>query len=198
MSLDPENTDDEIRSPKEIARRALCLFAVTGLAAGADRQEVLQWLRGSDLWNSLTPREIGFVDNPAPSEKQINDMGWQCERLIVLLWSLRLIERLPAPDKQCNPSNFGTDLPPVADVSVEDFILHARIRPEKELWEMCDEILGLHWEAREAKLGRRKSGRPIDIGIIQERHHAINWVTGYGGLPWDEVTRDTWRPSSRP
>jgi hypothetical protein len=31
----------------------------------------------------------------------------------------------------------------------------------------------------------------IDIEIVQERHHAINWVTGYDGLPWDEVTTDT-------
>jgi hypothetical protein len=31
---------DEIRSAAEIARRALCLFAMIGLAAGADREEV--------------------------------------------------------------------------------------------------------------------------------------------------------------
>jgi hypothetical protein len=31
----------------------------------------------------------------------------------------------------------------------------------------------------------------VDIEIIQERHHAINWVIGYEGLSWDEVTTDT-------
>jgi hypothetical protein len=31
----------------------------------------------------------------------------------------------------------------------------------------------------------------IDIEIVQERHHAINWITEYDGLPWDEVTTDT-------
>ena len=92
MSEDTTYALDEIRSPEEIARRVLCLFALTGLAAGADRQEVLQWLNDSDLWRWLTPREIEFVDNPAPSGKQINDMGWQCERLIVLLWSLRDVD----------------------------------------------------------------------------------------------------------
>jgi hypothetical protein len=29
------------------------------------------------------------------------------------------------------------------------------------------------------------------LEIVQERHYAINWITGYGGLPWDEVTTDT-------
>ena len=31
----------------------------------------------------------------------------------------------------------------------------------------------------------------IDIESAQERHHAIKWITGYEGLPWDEVTTDT-------
>ena len=33
--------------------------------------------------------------------------------------------------------------------------------------------------------------QPVDVEIIQERHHAINWVIGYEGLPWDLVTTDT-------
>jgi hypothetical protein len=32
---------------------------------------------------------------------------------------------------------------------------------------------------------------PVDLEIVQERHHAINWVIGYDGAPWDEVTTDT-------
>ena len=31
----------------------------------------------------------------------------------------------------------------------------------------------------------------IEIEIVQERHHAIKWITGYEGLPWDEVATDT-------
>jgi hypothetical protein len=131
------------------------------------------------------------MDSPEPSRKQIINMSWQCERLIVLLWSLRQIEHLPVADEQCNPSIFQDFLPPYADISVDEFISRAQTRPDKELWEMCDEMLCLHWEARDAKINNRKPRRPADIEIIQERHHAINWVTGYDGLPWDEVTTDT-------
>jgi hypothetical protein len=56
---------------------------------------------------------------------------------------------------------------------------------------MCDEMLNLHWEARDAKIDERPPRRPVDMEIIQERHYAINWVTGYRGLSWDEVTTDT-------
>ena len=31
----------------------------------------------------------------------------------------------------------------------------------------------------------------INIEVVQGRHHEINGITGYEGLPWDEVTTDT-------
>lgn len=49
----------------------------------------------------------------------------------------------------------------------------------------------LHWEARNAILKGLNTSLSIDIEIIQERHHAINWLIGYDGLDWDEVTTDT-------
>jgi hypothetical protein len=48
-----------------------------------------------------------------------------------------------------------------------------------------------HWRARDARFHGRAQPPGIDIEIIQERHHAINWITGYGGQSWDDVTTDT-------
>jgi hypothetical protein len=48
-----------------------------------------------------------------------------------------------------------------------------------------------HWKARDAELHERSMPPGIDIEIVQERHHAINWITRYAGLSWDEVTTDT-------
>jgi hypothetical protein len=121
-------------------------------------------------------------------------MLWQFERLVILLWSLGHVDELPAPDEQCDPSRFGHTMPPVSDESDQDFISHATTRPEGELWQTCDEILRQHWEAREERRSGRKPSRPVEIEIAQERHHAINWITGYDAAPWDEVTRDTWCP----
>ncbi len=54
---------------------------------------------------------------------------------------------------------------------------------------MAEEVLMLHWETRDARIKGRPSKRRVDIEIIQERHHAINWLIGYDGLDWDEVPR---------
>jgi hypothetical protein len=30
-------------------------------------------------------------------------------------------------------------------------------------------------------------------GAFQERHYALNWLIGYGGLDWDDISTDTCR-----
>ncbi len=102
-----------------------------------------------------------------------------------------LVENLPGADKQCDTSVFKHLLPPFVEQSVEQFISGATSRDDDELWEEAERTLDLHWQARDARLNNRTPRDPVDIEVVQERHHAINWVTGYCGLDWDEVTTDT-------
>ncbi len=182
--------EDEIRKPQEVARRALALSAVVGLAIGAPRGEVLNWLETQHLREALTPNELDFVDNESPTPKQTIDFSWQSERLIVLLWALGLVESLPSADTPCDGDAFQC-LPPFSELSEEQFISCASLRSADELWAEANRALSLHWQARDAILHSRKPTELIDIEIVQERHHAINWVTGYDGLDWDDITTDT-------
>jgi uncharacterized protein DUF4272 len=31
----------------------------------------------------------------------------------------------------------------------------------------------------------------LDSGVVYERHYALNWLIGYMGREWDDVTTDT-------
>ncbi len=183
--------DDVVRSPQEVARRALAVFSVVGLALGAPRPEVLDWLRDENLSRELAPSERKFVEAPEPSEKERVHAVWMSERLVVLCWALRLIDELPEPDEQCDTGELQEILPPFADVEVSEFIDRARLRPDRELLDMAETLMNHHWEARNAQLKGAAPKFPVDIEIIQERHHAANWLVGYCGDPWDEVTTDT-------
>ena len=189
--MDEQQIVDEIRSSNEVAYRALALFCVTGLAAGADRSEVTKWLSEHGLREKLAPSEIGFVDAPNPTRQQVVNASWLSERLTMIVWALGKLDRLPAPDEQCDTSIFQDILPPFAAVSVPEFIASARLRSPAELIAMADEAMRLHWEARDARIKGRPTEPSVDLEIIQERHHAINWVIGYDALDWDEVTTDT-------
>lgn len=182
---------EEIRSAEDVAYRALILFCITGLAAGADRSEIAAWLSEHDLWGKLAPSEAGFIDTPSPTHQQLINASWLSERLVMIIWALGKLRELPAPDEQCDLSVFQDLLPPFADVSVHEFIATARLRSPAELIAIADETMGLHWEARDAQINGHPTARDVDLEIIQERHHAINWVIGYGALDWDDVTTDT-------
>jgi hypothetical protein len=180
---------DEVRSAQAIARRALALFGVVGHALGAPRDDITGWLKEEGLWEELSPTELAYLTAGEPTERQSMNASWRSEALIVLLWAIGKVEALPAPNEQCDTALFQDLLPPFAETSVMHFIASARRRSETDLMTMADKLMNLHWEARDAKVRARLP--PLDIEVVQERHHAINWVMGYDSLPWDEVTTDT-------
>ena len=182
---------DEVRDAAQIARRAMALFGSVGLALGAPREKIVKWLKDEDLWAELSPSELAYLATKRPTKKQQIDASWKSEGLIVLLWALDKIEHLPAPNEQCDTSVFQKHLPPFVDISASEFMSAARRRDEQVLLDMADELLNLHWQARDARLHGKPLPPGLDIEVIQERHHAINWVIGYDGAPWDEVTTDT-------
>jgi hypothetical protein len=182
---------DAVRDAAEIARRAMALFGSVGLALGAPREDILDWLEDEGLWAELSPSELAYVSAEQPTKKQTIDASWKSEGLIVLLWALEKIDRLPAPNEQCDTSVFQQHLPPFVDMSASEYISSATRRPDQVLTDMADELLNFHWQARDARSQGRPMPPELDIEIIQERHRAINWVIGYDGLAWDEVTTDT-------
>jgi Domain of unknown function (DUF4272) len=183
--------EDEIRPAEEVARRSLALFAVVGTALGAPRDEILSWLRTWGLWDALTAHEMAYLEQTNPPPKGHLNFGWQSERLIVLLWALGKLDELPDSATQCDTSVFQSVLPPFAKISTQAFIAQAALIEEDRLWKQAELYLDDHWKARDAQLHERSMPPGIDIEIVQERHHAINWITGYAGLSWDEVTTDT-------
>lgn len=79
----------------------------------------------------------------APSAKQMIDASWYSERLIILLWALKLAE-MPEPHGQCDTSLSLKLLPPYAEVDPPLFISGALLRPKAELVEAAEAILDLH------------------------------------------------------
>jgi hypothetical protein len=193
MSSTPpiDSPADEIRDAGSIARRALALFGVVGLALGAPPDDVRGWLKEESLWDDLTPEELAYVSAEDPPERQRINASWRSEALTVLLWALGKVDTLPSPHEQCDTAVFQKVLPPYVEITVQDFMASATRRSDAELLDMAEALLQQHWEARDAKSHSRPTSTPIDIEVVQERHHAINWVIGYEGLSWDEITTDT-------
>src|ERR1700752_2663194 len=143
-----ESIRDEVRDCRQVARRALALFGVIGIALGAPRNDIIDWLKEENLWTELSPTESGYVLNPETTEQDTINASWQSEGLIVLLWALRKVEKLPAPNEQCDTSIFQELLPPFSDTSVAQFVASARCRSEEALRDMAEELKHFHSQAR--------------------------------------------------
>lgn len=188
---DDELPNDEVRTPKEVASRTLALFGVWRFAIGAPNAVVMDWLNENNLVQILSPEEKAFLENIAPQQKSKIKFSWHAERLVILLWAMRKIEQLPEATVHCDTDIFAELLPPFNKQSVSNFVESASLRPDDELFAEAERTENLHWQARENSLSGRPTDDPVDIEIVMERHHAINWVTGYFELDWDDVTTDT-------
>lgn len=62
--MDQEYVADDSRSPTEVAYRALALMSVIAVALGAERAEILDWLKQHDLWQSSLRQKQSFSIHP--------------------------------------------------------------------------------------------------------------------------------------
>lgn len=184
---------DVPRSLGEVLDRTLGLGAAVAASFGAPAAELAAWLHESNLETALTSEERSFLGMNARTPKQVANMSWQSERLLVLLWALYKIGEIPSPAQQCSIATLEELLPPYGDQSLAVFRESARLRSEDELFDAAVELQALHALARQRtkEPSYRASEPAVDIEVVQERHHAINWLVGYEARSWDEITTDT-------
>lgn len=184
---------DTIRPGEAVAHRALALGAAVALSFDADRAKILAWLGESGVDRNLTDRERIFVSAATPNTKDIAHFTWCSEALTVLLWSIGKLAELPPANEPCDVDALIDALPPYGDQSTKEFLASAHTRSDDELWNMALELQNLHALARAQRRSprHRPDEQTLDLEVIQERHRAINWVVGYCGQDWEEVTTDT-------
>jgi hypothetical protein len=197
---------DQIRIADEVARRCIVLYAVLAAGEGEPRDQLVAWLRRERLWEDVSPRESEFLLCESPTQQQRFNATWRAEALFPLLWSLGLISELPLPQQQCDVQVMQSVLPELFG-SVAEFLSTARLRSDSEIQDANDQIYQIHWQVRDlwvrhqptppGKLPRMPHedcdppAESYDSGVVQEHHYALNWLIGYCGQDWDDITTDT-------
>lgn len=180
----------KLRSPEEVGIRIVCLFCVVGSAFEVGDAVYKEYLREHDLWDHLTPDEASFLAKESPDRKSIINFTWRSEALFVLMWSVRLFNDLPLPRKETDTGEVVSRFPGV-DQSPRPFIRGLHLRRKAEVLDASDLIYRLHWATRQAGLDGMAAPTGLIPGVIQEWHHAINWITRYDDQDWDEVATNT-------
>lgn len=186
---DDEDIEDVPRTAQEIARRALVLSAVVSVAYGFPPEKVLKWLDKEGLTEELSPFELKFLKGNAYEDAKI-PISWRSECLVVLLWCICKIDRLPTLTEQ-----FDTEPPKGALVYPPDetrkYTSSARMRDLEEIYDEREVVFDAHWKVRDAQINDKPIPDDLDPEVVFERHYAFNWVIGYAGQDWDDITTDT-------
>ena len=184
------------RTPDEVARRALALFAVVNAAYERPPKQIRDWLEWTGFSRFLSPWEADFLSKDTAPEEEVCAASWRTEALQVLTWALRLLDKLPPASDKADLEQLGITRAMLEDPDA--FITTAVLRPIEELETAQAEIEGHHWGVRAGPAGRRLFGHPASEdafhpGIVYQRHYAINWLLGRGDddEDWDNVRTDT-------
>jgi hypothetical protein len=178
----------KLRSPEEVAKRAVALCAVALRGEEIEQEEVLAFLRENGLWEAATPAEQAFLLNKAPLQNQQINFTWRYESLWVLLWALGHIQSLSYPSSTCD---VALAVSYITDTPTEQFINQAKLRPIAEILDEADLIYRYDWAVVDARLRQVEMPGNLHSGVVYERHYALNWLVGYLDQDWDNVTTDT-------
>lgn len=206
MQEGAEKYVEQIRSADEMARRCIVLYAVVAAGNDVSRGDLVTWLRHEGLWDAVSPQEAEFLVSKSPTEQERFQAQWRAEALFPLLWALGFIAELPSPEQICDVQRMQDILPPLFG-SVGEFVSSAKLRSDAEIHAANEEIYKIHWRVREFQLRNKPASpgklrrMPVEDGnppaasynanVVQQRHYALNWLIGYCGQDWDDVTTDT-------
>jgi hypothetical protein len=181
-----------VRTPEDILRRMLALYVV---AIRAESLNSKTPLTVAELQQSFPPAFAGLTDaerdflaQEAPSEQEITKFLWRYEAILVLQWALGLQSELPFADAICDVSSISST---VIDRGTDGLRKQPVARAATELLDALDLHYRQHWASRQAILKKTPVPANLNDGVLQERHHALNWLVRFEDREWDDVDTPT-------
>jgi len=176
------------RSKEEVALRTLCVALVAAKGSGLEEEIVERVLKSLELRPHLSPKELVFVLDSSPSRQDRVRFSWRHEAAWALLWALGFVGQLGKPAQMCDADFIGNT---VSGRTRSEFINDAELRPIADILDQADLIYRYHWAVVDARINGRQIPAALHPGVTEERHYALNWLIGYLGQAWDDVTTDT-------
>ncbi|MBY4627784.1 DUF4272 domain-containing protein [Rhizobium croatiense] len=181
-------SDSSRRDNKAVVERgiALAIVAVKGETGDHAMGETL--IRQFDAASFLTPKERALMDDPDPSEQDRVNFTWRYEGVHVMLWALGITPELERPDHICDVPFIANTL---RELGTDGLLRRAKLRPQKDLLDAADLIYRYDWAVVNARLKGEEPPAGLNKGVVYERHYALNWLIGYMGQDWDDISTDT-------
>ena len=191
MKKDDSDALDQVRSAADIAIRSIIISSVVTCAYdNTQKNAVVNWLKKESLWKFVSPDEKKFLSNSKEDEKACIRFSWKLETLVPLMWSIGKIKKLQPLDRKCDTDEMQKAMI-FSPSSTAAYVTTAKLMPEKKILSEYEKVYQAHWKIKDAGLHDKKVPKNLDPGVVYERHYAFNWLIGYRGQEWDDITTDT-------
>lgn len=191
VNQNSDDADHDVpQTASDIARRALINQCVIAAGHGVPKSRLRNWLKQEGLWLHASPKEKGFLNIAKSSQRDIFSATWRAEAQVALLWSINKLKSLGTLAETCESGPLVDAIPDLGE-STERFIATAKLRPRKKINQEYEVIYDAHCRLRDARRRGVEPPEAINADVIQERHYAFNWIMGYCGQSWDDITTDT-------
>ena len=130
----------------------------------------------------LSPEERAFLEKEAPSQEECAQFIWRYESLHVLEWALGLVDTLGFPAEPCDTASTVAKM-----IEMRGPV----VRADAEILDALDLTYRVHWHIRQQRLKKRTATPGVDVDVVMERHHALNWLVRFQHAGWDQVDTPT-------
>ena len=170
------------RLPGQVSQRLGCLTVLIQLYFDMPSKRAKEYLEKQNLWNSVSVAETEVLSSTQVDVTVIKSISWQIEAAWALLWVLG--EGQGFSFNQRAPADLFKYLPNIWQDENWYSIEKARVRPEKEIYQMLDFYYRLHFHCIQAQL--LKESTPFELGVVAERRKALHWVM-HPDADWDKI-----------
>lgn len=178
----------ELPSTEEIAMRAAATLVVALKGQGMPEPKIQALVRQYDLNRWLSPNEIKFINEPHPTERELQTQVWRYEAAKTLLWALGFVERLEGPRILANPDELASL---VLNNDRAQFLRKAKLRSKSEILDQADLIYRYRWALVDSRIHNREAPAKLSDDVAMERHQALNWLIEHSEVGWDDISLDT-------
>lgn len=180
-----------IKTPQQVAEKAIALLCLASIAQDVDPEQVLEWVQSSGADECLKSEDLFLLEAASKnklSQETVNRLSWMQEGFYVLCWSGHIIKKLEWPIEESDISAAQPITPP--SVSPKEFIDGFKLRDELEIIKHLDLYYNLHASCLHPELWKNKrTGLQLNVCVVEERRRALEWLCSHE--EWDEVPLDT-------
>lgn len=188
----------DVPQDREIAKRALCLFACAVCGEGmlmeeGSRKIGLEEFSYIDeqfhVRSYLSEQEAAFINAQEVEGNLAIQFTWRYEACAVLLWALGLYEIDDSFTKLCDVPAMSQRLRSFANFDELCKAIHRR--KDEEILAYHTRALYYDWVCVEAYMHNQEMPG-IEPGVVQEHHYALNWLCNANDTrDWDAISTNT-------